>query len=408
MLLPLFTQLRAAGVPVSLGELLVLLEALKEEVCEPSAQHFYHLARTCLVKDERHYDRFDRVFAQVFEGAEQRFAEWVKHIPEEWLTTMRSRNITEEELRAPPSQGRWEELLARLRETLEEQTGRHQGGSRWVGTAGTSPFGTAGASPEGIRIGKAGPGQGRAFKVWHQREYRALDDSLELGTRNMKVALRRLRRLAREGAPEQLDLEDTIRATARNAGLLELKLVPERRNALRVLLLLDVGGSMDGHVRVCEELFSAARSELKHLVCFYFHNFIYERLWQDVRRRQSAVTTAQVLRTYGREYRVIVVGDATMSPHEILQPGGSLEHWNAESGATWMQRLVRAFPHLVWLNPQAREHWQHISSIAVTRELIGGRMFPLTLEGIADAIRELQRRTAAPPLPAASTEEGRS
>jgi uncharacterized protein with von Willebrand factor type A (vWA) domain len=400
MLVSFFMQLREAGVPVSQSELLVLLEALKAQVCRPSAQDFYHLARLCLVKDERYYDRFDRVFAQLFEGAEERFAEVMQRIPEDWVKSLAQRTFTEEELRALAPQGGWEELLARLRDTLKAQQERHEGGSRWVGTAGTSPFGTAGASPSGVRIGTAGSGQRRAFKVWNAREFRGLDESAELGTRNMKVALRRLRRLAREGAAEQLDLDDTIRATARNGGLLDLKLVPERRNHLRVLLLLDIGGSMDDHVALCQELFAAARSELRHLVCLYFHNFIYENLWRDSRRREAArISTAELLRTYGREYRVILVGDATMSPYEIMQAGGSVEHWNPESGATWMGRLVRAFPHLVWLNPQAAEHWEHISSLNTTRELLGGRMFPLTIQGIADAIRELQRPAMAPPDP---------
>lgn len=399
MLVPFFLELRAAGVPVSLTELLALLEGLKERVAEDSAEDFYHLARACLVKDERHYDRFDRVFAQAFEGAQQRFADWVQSVPEDWLKTLTPRTFSDEERRAIEAQGGWEQLLERLRQTLREQTGRHEGGRRWIGTGGTSPYGTAGFNPEGVRIGP-GAGNRQAFKVWERREYRNLDDTVELGTRNMKVALRKLRKLAREGAAEQLDLEGTIRATARNAGFLDLKLVPERRNTLRVLLLLDVGGSMDDHVRVCEELFSAARSELKHLEHFYFHNFLYEQLWQDNRRyRSSLIPTAQVLRTYGREYRVILVGDAAMSPHEILQPGGSIEHWNEEAGAVWLERLVRAFPHLVWLNPLPREHWEHTASVRLTRELSGGRMFPLTIEGLDEAIREL-RRPRVPPLPA--------
>jgi len=403
MLVSFFIQLRAAGVPVSLSELLLLAESLKRVPFDASAQDFYHLVCACLVKDERHYDRFDRVFAQLYAGAEEHFAEVLRFIPEDWLQSVAWRSFSAEELQALQSQGSWQELLERLAETLASQKERHEGGMRWIGTGGTSPYGTAGVAAEGIRIGSAGMKQGRAFKVWEQREYRDLSGSVELGTRNMKIALRGLRRLAREGAAEELDLPGTISATARNAGLLSLSMVPERRNHLRVLLLLDVGGSMDEHVRVCEELFSAARSELKHLVTLYFHNFVYEHVWTHGHRRHARkVPLPEVLRTYGREHRVILVGDATMSPHEILQPGGSVEHRNEESGATWMKCLVSAYPHLVWLNPQPREHWGHIYSVGLTRELVGGRMFPLTIEGIMDAIRELQRRTLLPselPLP---------
>lgn len=402
MLVPFFFQLRAAGVPVSLTELLTLLEALKEHVADVSAQDFYHLARTCLVKDERYYDRFDCVFAQVFAGAEQRFAAWLQKVPEEWLRSLARRTFSEEERREIESLGGWERLLERLRETLREQTERHQGGQRWVGTAGTSPYGASGFNPEGVRFGHVA-GERKAVKVWERREYRNLDDSVELGTRNIKVALRKLRKLAREGAPEQLDLEGTIDSTARNAGLLDLKLVPERRNTMRVLLFLDVGGSMDEHVRVCEELFSAARSELKFLEHFYFHNFLYEQLWQDNRRyRSSLISTWQVLRKYGREYRVILVGDATMSPYEITSAGGSIEHWNEEPGALWMERLCSTFPHLVWLNPRPRDHWEYTASVRITRELLGGRMFPLTLEGLDQAIRELRRPPVAAPASLAS------
>jgi uncharacterized protein with von Willebrand factor type A (vWA) domain len=299
------------------------------------------------------------------------------------------------------SLGGWEKLLETLRERLREQKERHEGGNKWIGTAGTSPFGAHGFNPEGIRIGQPNSGNRRAVKVWDAREYRNFDDTVELGTRNIKLALRRLRRFAREGAADQLDLDGTIAATARNAGMLDLKLVPERRNAVKVLLFLDVGGSMDGHIRICEELFSAARSEFKHLEHFYFHNFPYERLWKDNRRRYSQITpTLSVLRTYGKDYRVIFVGDATMSPWEISQPGGSVEHWNAESGSVWMQRLTAAFPRLVWLNPEPRERWEYTASVQITRELIGERMFPLTLEGLEGAIRELRRplaRCAQPP-----------
>jgi len=387
-----FFELRAAGVPVSLTEFLTLLAALAARVAEVSADDFYHLARATLVKDERHYDRFDRVFAQVFAGAERVFGELLGSVPEEWLRSLGARVFSEEEKRRIAALGGFEQLLATLRARLAEQQGRHQGGSRWIGTGGTSPFGTGGYNPEGVRIGPAGAGGRRAVKVWERREYRNFDDTVELGTRNLKLALRKLRRFAREGAAEQLDLEGTIDATARNAGLLDLKLVPERHNAVKVLLFLDVGGSMDEHVRVCEELFSAARSEFKHLEHFYFHNFIYEHVWKDNSRRYGTVTpTERVLHTYGRDYRVIFVGDASMSPYEITQPGGSIEHWNAESGARWMARVTDSFPRLVWLNPEVARRWEYTPSVGITRELVGGRMFPLTIEGLELAIRELRR-----------------
>jgi len=392
VLVRFFFELRSAGIPVSLTEFLALLAALEARVAEVSAQDFYYLARACLVKDERHYDRFDRVFARTFQGAEQAFAQLAATVPAEWLQSLAARTFSEAERRRIEALGGWEQLLETLRERLREQQQRHAGGNRWIGTGGTSPFGTGGFNPEGIRIGGHGPGAQRAVKVWEQREYRNFDDTVELGTRNLKLALRKLRRFAREGAREELDLEGTIDATARNGGLLDLKLVPERHNAIKVLLFLDVGGSMDGHVRSCEELFSAARSEFKHLEYFYFHNFLYESLWKDNQRRGATqIPTERVLRTYGRDYRVILVGDAAMSPYEIVQPGGSIEHWNEEAGAVWMQRLCAAFPRLVWLNPEPAARWAYAASTGITRELIAGRMFPLTLAGLDLAIAELRR-----------------
>ncbi|HEU4626049.1 MAG TPA: VWA domain-containing protein [Steroidobacteraceae bacterium] len=392
MLTRFFFDLRTAGVPVTVTEFLTLLEGLQQRVVWISAKELYYFARTCLVKDERHYDRFDRVFAATFEGAEQLFAQLEAHVPADWLKALGERTLTDEEKARVQSLGGWEQLLETLRARLREQRERHEGGNKWIGTNGTSPFGAHGFNPEGVRIGQDKSRNRSAVKVWDAREYRNFDDTVELGTRNMKLALRRLRRFAREGAADQLDLEGTISATARNAGLLDLKLVPERRNAVKVLLFLDVGGSMDGHIRVCEELFSAARSEFKHLEHFYFHNFPYERLWKDNRRRYSQPTsTFEVLRTYRKDYRAIFVGDATMSPWEITQPGGSIEHWNAEAGAVWMQRLVAAFPRLVWLNPEPRERWEYTPSVRITRDLIGERMFPLTLQGLDAAIRELKR-----------------
>ncbi len=403
MLVNFFFELRQGGVPATVTEFLTLLEALSERVAWVSAQEFYYLARLCLVKDERHFDRFDRVFAETFAGAEKLFEQLVEQVPAEWLQALGQRTLSEEEKRKIEALGGWNKLLETLRERLREQKERHEGGNKWIGTGGTSPFGANGYNPEGIRIGQQGSRDravsegipGRGVKVWDQREYRNFDDTVELGTRNMKMALRKLRKFAREGAPDLLDLEGTIDATARNAGLLDLKLVAERRNAVKVLLFLDVGGSMDDHVRICDELFSAARSEFKHLIHYYFHNFLYEHVWQDNRLRSSAMTsTTQVLRTYTNDYRVILVGDATMSPYEIVQPGGSVDHWNKEAGAVWMQRLCARFPRLVWLNPEPMERWDYTSSVKITRELIGERMFPVTLEGLDRAIKELRRPLA--------------
>ena len=407
MLVQFFFELRSAGIPVSISEFLLLLAALQARVAQVSAQDFYYLARACLIKDERHYDRFDRVFAEVFAGAEKILRELLGEIPAEWLRTLAARVFSEEDKQRIEALGGWDKLLETLRERLREQQERHEGGNKWIGTGGTSPFGAHGYNPQGIRIGQERSGQRRAVKVWERREFRNLDDSVELGTRNLKLALRRLRKFAREGAADQLDLEGTIDATARNAGLLDLKLVPERHNAVKVLLFLDVGGSMDDHVRVCEELFSAARTEFKHLEHFYFHNFVYENLWKDNGRRFATLTpTERVLRTYGHDYRVILVGDAAMSAYEITQPGGSIEHWNKEPGALWMQRLCATFPRLVWLNPEAEARWGYTPSVRLTRELVRERMFPLTIAGLDLAMRELKRPlggpAAAPPVPPAT------
>ncbi len=401
MLVQFFFELRAAGVPVSITEFLMLLEALAERVAQVSAQDFYYLARACLVKDERHYDRFDRAFARVFAGAERAFAQLMATVPAEWLQSLGARMFSEEEKRRIEALGGWDKLLETLRARLREQQERHEGGNKWIGTGGTSPFGANGFNPEGVRIGQERSSNRRAVKVWDRREFANFDDRLELGTRNLKLALRKLRKFAREGAADELDLDGTIDATARNAGLLDLKLVPERHNAVKVLLFLDVGGSMDDHVRVCEELFSAARSEFKHLEHFYFHNFIYENLWKDNSRRFAALTpTERVLRTFGTDYRVIFVGDATMSPYEISQPGGSIEHWNREAGALWMQRVAARFPRLVWLNPEDPRRWEYSPSVRLTRELVQGRMFPLSVAGLDLAIRELKKPlTAAGPVP---------
>jgi len=390
MLVRFFFLLRAAGVPVSITELLTLLEALNAGLGDLSAERFYYLARTCLVKDERYYDRFDRAFAAHFKGAEDLFALLQRELPEDWLAKMAVREFTDAEKAEIEALGGWEKLMETLQKRLEEQKERHQGGSKWIGTAGTSPFGAHGFNPEGVRVGQAGGRNRSAVKVWDKREFANLDDKVELGTRNIKIALRRLRRFARQGAPDELALADTIDATARSGGWLDIKMQAERRNVVKVLLLLDIGGSMDDHVKTCEELFSAARSEFKHLEHYYFHNFTYEALWRDNRRRfNEHIGTVEVMRTYGADYKLIFVGDATMSPYEITQPGGSVEHWNAEAGSVWLQRLTKKYPKFAWINPQPQSRWGHISSIAMTREMLEGRMYPLTLRGLDDAIDAL-------------------
>jgi uncharacterized protein with von Willebrand factor type A (vWA) domain len=390
VLIPFFFKLRDSGVPVSITEFLSLLAALEARVASASAEDFYYLSRACLVKDERHFDKFDRAFAAHFKGAEELFAAMMAQIPDEWLRRMGERTLSDEEKAKIEALGGWDKLIETLKKRLEEQKERHEGGNKWIGTGGTSPFGSYGYNPEGIRIGQDESRNRRAVKVWDQREFRNLADTVELGTRNIKIALRKLRRFAREGAAENLDLDGTIDSTARNAGLLDLKFVPERHNAIKVLLFLDVGGSMDDHVRVCEELFSAARGEFKHLEYFYFHNFVYESVWKDNRRRHvEKIPTLEVMRTYGHDYKLIFVGDATMSPYEIVQPGGSVEHWNEEAGAVWMQRLTRTWPHHVWLNPEPQERWPYTPSVQLTRELVEDRMFPLTLSGLDEAIKAL-------------------
>jgi uncharacterized protein with von Willebrand factor type A (vWA) domain len=386
-----FLELREAKVPVSLREYLTLMEAMKAGLARYSVEDFYHLARCALVKDERHLDKFDRVFGHAFKGLEAPPGE-AASIPEEWLRKLAEKHLTEEEKAQIATLGGWEKLMETLRQRLAEQKERHQGGSKWIGTAGTSPFGAWGWNPEGVRIGQDGNRSFRAVKVWDRREFQNLDDGVELGTRNFRLALRRLRRFAREGAAEELDLDDTVRSTARNAGWLDLKMVPEKHNAVKVLLFLDIGGSMDGHIRLCEELFSAARAEFKHLEHHYFHNCPYEALWKDARRRRvDATPTMQVLHTYDASYRAIFVGDASMSPYELMQPGGSVEHWNEEAGHLWLARILAVYPKAVWLNPVPERYWGGTGSIRMVRELMEERMFPLTLEGLENAIRRLQR-----------------
>lgn len=391
-----FFTLREAGVAVSLREYLTLMEAMRQGLAGYDVEHFYFLSRACLVKDERNLDRFDRVFATVFRGIAEsedgRQQVGAVELPQEWLRKLAERLLTDEEKAQIQALGGWDRLMETLAQRLKEQKGRHQGGSKWIGTAGTSPFGAYGYNPEGVRIGQDGSRQRRAVKVWDRREFRNLDDRVEIGTRTIKVALRRLRRFARTGAASELDLPGTIRATATNAGHLDLRLVPERHNAVKVLLLLDIGGSMDDHVKLCEELFSAVRSEFKHLEHLYFHNCIYECLWKNNRRRfEERVPTWEILRTYGPDYKLVIVGDAAMSPYEITEAGGSVEHWNEESGQAWLQRLLGHFPKAAWLNPAPERHWQGTTSTRILQRLMEGRMFPLTLEGLDGATRTLVR-----------------
>ena len=391
MLIDFFFTLKEFGVPVSIKEFLVLTEALKKHVAYCSVDDFYYLSRTCMVKDEKHFDKFDRAFGKYFKGV-LAIDGAVAQIPEEWLRRMAEKYLTDEEKKLIEALGGWDKLMETLRKRLEEQKGRHQGGSKWIGTAGTSPFGAYGFNPEGIRIGQHESRNRRAVKVWDAREYKNYDDTVEIGIRNIKVALRRLRKFAREGAPDELDLDDTVRSTARNGGWLDIKMVPERHNTVKVLLFLDVGGSMDDHVKVCEELFSAARTEFKHLEYFYFHNFPYERVWKDNRRRATEkIATWDVLHKYGHDYKLVFVGDATMSPYEITYPGGSVEHTNPEAGTVWLQRLLDVYEHAAWINPQPQAHWQYHESIELTRELMGGRMFGLTLDGLERAMRVLSK-----------------
>ena len=392
MFISFFLELRAAKVPASLREFLTLMEAMRQGVARFDIDEFYFLARTALVKDERHLDRFDRVFGHCFKGIETP-SDPQTELPEEWLRKLAERHLTEEEKKLVEALGGWDKLMETLRRRLAEQKGRHQGGNKWIGTAGTSPFGAFGYNPEGVRIGRKEGEEGgnrTAVKVWDRREFRNLDDTVELGTRNIKLALRRLRQFAREGAELELDLPGTIRSTAHNAGWLDLKMVPERHNAVKLLLFLDVGGSMDDHIRICEELFSAARGEFKHLVHYYFHNCLYDTVWKDSRRRRVEQTPVmEILRTYDPAHKIVLVGDASMSPYEIDREGGSVERWNDEPGRVWMARLLDHYPKAVWLNPVPEKYWDGTISIGMIRALMEGRMFPLTLDGIDRAMREL-------------------
>ncbi len=386
-----FHELRAARVPVTLKEYLTLMEALQADLAGRRVEDFYYLSRATLVKDERHLDRFDQVFGHVFKGLELMSEAAETQIPEDWLRAVSQLYLSEEEKKKIEELGGWEKIMEELQKRLAEQKGRHQGGSKWIGTGGTSPYGAYGYNPAGVRIGQKENRNFRAIKVWDKREFRDLDDSIELGTRNIKVALRRLRRFARDGAADELDLDGTIKGTA-HKGYLDIHLRPERRNTIKVLMFFDVGGSMDWHIKGIEELFSAARTEFKHLEYFYFHNCLYEGVWKDNARRHTDRTpTWDVLHTFPADYKVIFVGDASMSPYEITLPGGSVEHMNEEPGAQWLRRVLDVYSHAVWLNPVPAEHWSWTPSIKLVRDIFEGRMYPLTLEGLDDAMRELMR-----------------
>lgn len=391
MLLNFFFALRKGGLPVSINELLTLLETLKQRIAFANMEDFYHLSRACLVKDERNYDKFDRAFSLYFKELDtlEDFLEAL--IPEDWLRSEFEKSLTDEEKAEIESLGGLEKLIEAFKERLKEQKGKHEGGNKWIGTGGTSPFGNDGYNPEGVRVGGEGK-QKKALKVWEKREFSNLDDSVELGTRNIKVALRRLRKFTRVGLEEELDLDDTIRSTAKNAGLLDIKMVAEKKNAVKVLIFFDAGGSMDPYVKICEELFSAAKTEFKHLEYYYFHNMLYDFVWRDnFRRFQEKTETYDLLRTYGSDYKIIFVGDASMSPYEIESPGGSVEYYNKESGAEWMERVTDSWDRVVWLNPVREDYWEHTPSIQRVRQLVDNRMFPLTLGGLEEGMALLTK-----------------
>ena len=390
MLIDFFFKLKSHKLPVSIKEFLTLLEALQKGVIGSSVEDFYYLSRITLVKDESNFDKFDRAFSEFWDGVAA-IPGIEAEIPLEWLLKQAELTLSDEEKKMIEALGGWDKLMETLKKRLEEQKERHQGGNKWIGTGGTSPFGAYGFNPEGIRIGQKSSRNRSAVKVWDQREYQNLDDSVELGTRNIKVALRRLRRFARQGAPEEFDLDNTISSTARKAYL-DIHMRPERRNTVKVLMLLDIGGSMDDHVKLCQEMFSAAKTEFKHLEYFYFHNCLYDFVWKDNRRRHSERTrTWDLLHKYGHDYKVIFVGDATMSPYEILQPGGSIEYFNEEAGAVWVKRVTEVYQKCVWLNPEPEEIWGYRQSVQVMKELMGGRMYPTTMGGLEKAMKVLTK-----------------
>ena len=391
MFVNFFHELKSANVPVSLREYLSLLEALDNDVIDNEVTDFYYLSKAALVKDERNLDKFDQVFGHVFKGLESLGDGEIAEIPEDWLQTLTEKFLTEEEKAEIEKLGGWDKIMEELKKRLEEQEGRHEGGNKWIGTGGTSPFGSDGYNPEGVRIGQDKNKNFKAVKVWDKREYKNLDDSVELGTRNIKVALRRLRQFARDGEADILDIDDTIKSTA-NAGYLDIKMIAERRNKVKVLVFFDIGGSMDPHIRLCEELFSAASSEFKNMEYFYFHNCLYEGVWKDNNRRHTEkMDTWDVLHTYGSDYKIIFVGDASMSPYEVTYEGGSVEHWNEEPGALWLKRVTDIYESCVWLNPLGERYWEHTASLQIIKQLLNDRMYPLTLEGLDGAMKELSR-----------------
>jgi hypothetical protein len=385
-------MVRAAKVPASLKEFLDLMHALEQKIVFADVDEFYYLSRLCLVKDEKHFDKFDRAYGAYFEGLESLDDLFSEMIPKDWLKTEFEKNLTEEEKAQIAAMGGLEELMKAFKERLEEQKKKHQGGNKMIGTGGTSPFGADGYNPEGFRIGQKSGRHGRAVKVWEKRGYKDLDGDVTLGIRNIKLALRRLRKFARQGAAEELDLDDTIRSTARNAGYLDIKMVPERHNSIKVLLFFDVGGSMDPHIKVCEELFSAARLEFKHMEYFYIHNFIYESVWKDnIRRTHESTSLYDLLHKYSPDYKVIFVGDASMAPYEITHPGGSIEHWNEEAGAVWMQRITNHFEKVIWINPLPEHYWGEGGSLGITKQLLDNKMYPMTVEGLEAGMKYLSR-----------------
>ena len=391
MLINLFNTLKDTGVPCSLRELLDLLNALDKRLVFANTEEFYFLSRAILVKDEKNYDKFDRAFDIYFKGLETLDDVIQALIPDEWLRKEFEKFLTPEELEKIKSMGGLEKLLDEFKKRLEEQKGRHEGGDKWVGTGGTSPYGNSGMNPEGIRVGGEGQ-QNKAVKVWEKRDFKNLDDSIELGTRNIKIALRRLRKFVRESHNEEFDLDGTIKSTAKNAGLLDIKMVPEKANAVKVIVLFDVGGSMDPHVKICEELFSACKTEFKNLEYFYFHNFIYETVWKDnTRRHNERIETTELFQKYSQDYKIIFIGDATMAPYEITNAGGSIEHWNEEPGSVWMKKFFSNYEKLIWLNPVPEDHWDYSSSIELSRALIDDQMYPLTLKGLEDGMSFLTK-----------------
>jgi len=391
MFVNFFHELKNANLPVSLREYLTLLEAMDKDIPNRKIEEFYYLSRSTLVKDEKNLDKFDQVFGHVFKGLETLNSNEIAEIPEEWLKTLNEKFLTEEEKQKIESMGGWDKLMEELKKRLEEQEKRHEGGSKWIGTGGTSPYGSDGYNPEGIRIGQKKNKNYKAVKVWDKREFKNLDKDVEIGTRNIKVALRRLRKFARDGAADTLDLPGTIKNTA-DKGYLDISLIPERRNKVKVLLFFDIGGSMDMHVKLCEELFSAAKTEFKNMESFYFHNCLYESVWKDNRRRHTEkIDTWDILHKYSSDYKVIFVGDASMSPYEITYPGGSVEHWNEEAGAEWLQRITDIYQNVIWINPVEVKHWEFTPSTQIINQIISDRMYPLTLDGLDKGMKELSR-----------------